>query len=61
VGEETTLRALETHPPDFVVLANRGDRPRQRPIDTLIRSNYAQIWNEGLSVSAMAAIRSRSR
>jgi hypothetical protein len=47
-GEEVMLRALEMHPPDFVVLVNRGDGPlRQRPIDTWIRSNYAQIWNEG--------------
>jgi len=47
-GEETMLRALEMHPPDFVVLVNRNRSPlRQRPIDTWIRSNYAQIWNEG--------------
>ncbi len=47
-GEETMLRALEMHPPDFVVMVNRSDAPmRPRPIDTWIRSNYAQIWNEG--------------
>ena len=42
------LRALEMHPPDFVVLVNRSERPmRERPIDTWIRANYGEAWTEG--------------
>jgi hypothetical protein len=47
-GEETMLQALETHPPDFVVLVSRSVGPtRQRRIETWIRRNYAEIWKEG--------------
>jgi hypothetical protein len=47
-GEETMRSALETNPPDFVVLVNRSGVPlRQRPIDTWIRASYAEIWHEG--------------
>ena len=47
-GEDTMLTALQAHPPDFMVLVNRGYGPlRKRPIDAWIRANYAQIWNDG--------------
>jgi hypothetical protein len=45
---ETMLRALETHPPDFVVLVSRTTGPtRQRQIERWIRQHYAEIWKEG--------------
>jgi len=47
-GEDTMLRTLEDHPPDWVAIVDRGARPGSHEVHAWIQAHYEVVWQQGV-------------